>query len=114
MANYYTRETVIEPLNLTDLMISVLECRDAEVDKIGTENILDAIVAGQMLHECTVVFENGYREEDPEELLACNEPEIADEDKAEFDRLLALEKPGFFREVLKVNIPPIFHPFTRF
>jgi len=103
MANYYTREVVTKPLMLTDLMVSVLQMRGAEVEKIDESNVLDSIVAGQMLYECIITFESGWDDNEPEELLEWHDPETTDEDKAEFDRLLAMEKIDFFREVLKVN-----------
>jgi hypothetical protein len=103
VADYYSQQVITAPVKLTDLMITVLQLRRAEVDNIDDATVLDGIVAGQMLHECTVVFEEGWDHEDPEDLKDWHNPEIEEEDEEEFDRLLAMEQQDFFREVLKIN-----------
>ena len=104
MADYYTREVVTTTINLTELMRSVLGLRGADIDVVDEANVLDSIVSGALLSECAVSFESGWNDNDPEELIEWHEPEVSDEDKPEFDRLLALEKHEFFREVLKVDL----------
>ena len=103
MADYYTREVVTTPVNLTKVMQQVLTLRGAGIDVIGEGCVLESMVTGKLSDECTVAFEEGWSDNDPEELIEWHEPEVSDEDKPEFDRLLALDKHEFFREVLKVD-----------
>ena len=103
MANYNTREVVTTPVNLTKVMQQVLTLRGAGIDVIGEGCVLESMVTGKLSDECTVAFEEGWSDNDPEELIEWHEPEVSDEDKPEFDRLLALDKHEFFREVLKVD-----------
>jgi len=103
VANYNTREVVTTPVNLTKVMQQVLTLRGAGIDVIGEGCVLESMVTGKLSDECTVAFEEGWSDNDPEELIEWHEPEVSDEDKPEFDRLLALDKHEFFREVLKVD-----------
>jgi len=103
VADYYTREVVTTPVNLTKVMQQVLTLRGAGIDVIGEGCVLESMVTGKLSDECTVAFEEGWSDNDPEELIEWHEPEVSDEDKPEFDRLLALDKHEFFREVLKVD-----------
>jgi hypothetical protein len=103
VADYYTREVVTEPVNLTKEMQQVLTLRGAEVSVTGKGCVLESMVTGNLTDECVVSFEEGWNDNDPEELIEWHEPEIADADKPEFVRLLALDKHEFFREVLKVD-----------
>jgi len=105
MADYYTQEVVTnEQVYLTPEMERVLELRGAEVYREGDETVLDHLANGCEKHLCGIVFEEGWREMEPEELIEMflddeEEEELSEETK----RLLALDKPDLFHEVLKIN-----------
>jgi hypothetical protein len=103
MADYNTTEVVTTSINLTKVMQQVLKLRGAEIDVIGEGCVLESMVTGKLTDECTVGFEEGWNDNDADELIEWHEPEISDTDKPEFDRLLDLSKHEFFREVLKVD-----------
>jgi hypothetical protein len=106
MADYFTQEVVTEPALITTIMEEVLVLRGAELYPDGDENALDHLVSGVQARTHSIGFEEGWRDGGPSELIEWHEPDLdhlSDEDRKEFDRLLAMGKADFFHEVLKIN-----------
>ena len=107
MADYYTKEVITSPINLTPLLEKVLVTRGAEIYREGNETVLDHLVAGQEIYECCVTFSEGWTEGDCGDLedFGSFDPDDFDdpEELEEFKRLADMDKPFLFHEILKVN-----------